>query len=71
MRILAAFRIALATSVLAFLLMLAAGVSALLPSELAMVIGLYAVVAMGLSALGCLATQLVLFISHKRHTTHG
>ncbi len=71
MRILVAFRITLAFSVLAYLLTLAAGVGALLPGELAMAIGAYAVVAMGLSALGCVATQLVFFISHKRHTANG
>jgi hypothetical protein len=70
-RILAVFHIALAISVLSYLLTLAVGVSALIPGELALAIGIYAGAAMGLSALGCVVTQLVLFISHKRHIAHG
>lgn len=71
MRIVAAFRIALAISVLSCLLTLAVGASALISGELALAIGIYAGAAMGLSALGFVVTQLVLFISHKRHIAHG
>ncbi|NIJ37003.1 hypothetical protein FHR22_001687 [Sphingopyxis panaciterrae] len=71
MKALAAFRIALALSLLGYFAVLAAGVGGLIAAEGAMAIGSYAVLAVAVAALGCVVTQSVLFISHKRHVAHG
>ncbi len=71
MRVLLAFRIALAVSVLVYFAFLGAGVGGLISGEVALVGGLLAGSMIIATALCCVVAQLILFISHKRHSVHG
>jgi hypothetical protein len=70
-RVLNVFRVMLVVSIVAYLTTLAAGVAGLLSADIAMLAGIVLTLTIGVSAIGCVATQLTLLISRKRHISHG
>lgn len=71
MSVLNVFRMMLVVSFVAYLAALAVGIAGLLSTDLGMLASIVATLAIGVSAIGCVATQLTLLISRKRHIAHG